>query len=93
MWARELTLIDVGDALPHLPVHARELEHTLTLDIEGDGYLLFKALLFGFKTAPLLWSRVAAWSSRIAFHNTKPNTRRISMTHYGRCKELYSEGT
>ena len=59
-WTRELT-----DAFPHLPVHEKELEHTLTPDVEGDGYLLFRALLFGFRTAPLLWSRMAAWTSRV----------------------------
>ena len=64
-WARELTLIDVADAFPHLPVHEKELEHALTPDIEGEGFLLFRALLFGFKTAPLLWSRIAAWTSRL----------------------------
>ena len=64
-WTRELTLIDIADAFPHLPVHEKELEHTLTPDVEGDGYLLFRALLFGFRTAPLLWSRMAAWTSRV----------------------------
>lgn len=64
-WAGELTLIDVADAFPHLPVHEKELEHTLTPDIEGDRFLLFRALLFGFRTAPLLWSRVVAWTSRL----------------------------
>ena len=64
-WSRELTLIDIADAFPHLPVHEKELEHTLTPDIEGDGFLLFRALLFGFRTAPLLWSRMAAWTSRM----------------------------
>lgn len=44
-WIRELTLIDIADAFPHLPVHEKELEHTLTPDVEGDGYLLFRALL------------------------------------------------
>ena len=64
-WTRELTLIDIADAFPHLPVHEKELEHTLTPDVEGDGYLLFRALSFGFRTAPLLWSRMAAWTSRV----------------------------
>ena len=64
-WTRELTLIDIADAFPHLPVHKKELEHTLTPDVEGDGYLLFRALLFGFRTAPLLWSRMAARTSRL----------------------------
>ena len=47
-WARELTLIDIADAFPHLPVHEKELEHCITPDIHGDGFLLFRALLFGF---------------------------------------------
>lgn len=64
-WGRELVLIDIQDAFPHLAVHAKELEHCLTPDVDGSGFLLFRALLFGFKTAPLLWSRYAAWVSRM----------------------------
>ena len=64
-WAREMVLVDVSDAFPHLGVHGRELEHCLAPDIEGSGYLLFRALLFGYKTAPLLWSRLAAWVARL----------------------------
>ena len=64
-WAREMVLVDVSDAFPHLGVHGKELEHCLAPDIEGSGYLLFRALLFGYKTAPLLWSRLAAWVARL----------------------------
>ena len=66
MWAREMILIDVSDAFPHLAVHERELEHCLAPAVDGsDDFVLFRALLFGFKTAPLLWSRVAAWTARV----------------------------
>ena len=68
LWRRELLLIDVSDAFPHLAVNAKELEHCITPGVEegdeGSSFLLFRALLFGFKTAPLLWSRVAAWVAR-----------------------------
>ena len=66
LWSREMVLIDVSDAFPHLGVHARELEHCLAPAVDDSGdFILFRALLFGFKTAPLLWSRVAAWTARM----------------------------
>eukprot|EP00435_Cladocopium_sp_Y103_P052216 s2086_g16.t1 len=64
MWKRELLLIDVSDAFPHLAVHHKELEHCVTPGLAEGEYFLFRALLFGFKTAPLLWSRTAAWMAR-----------------------------
>ena len=65
-WAREMVLVDVSDAFPHLGVHPKELEHCLAPDVEKeDTFLLFRAMLFGYKTAPLLWSRVAAWTARV----------------------------
>ena len=64
-WGREMVLVDVSDAFPHLGVHPKELEHCLAPDVEStDSFLLFRAMLFGYKTAPLLWSRVAAWMAR-----------------------------
>ena len=53
-YAREFVVIDISDAFMALGVHHRELEHTLA-----------PALLFGYKTAPLLWSRVAAMLARM----------------------------
>eukprot|EP00435_Cladocopium_sp_Y103_P009859 s2919_g2.t1 len=64
LWKRELVLVDVSDAFPHLAVHARELEHCLTPGLRDNEFYLFRALLFGYKTAPLLWSRTAAWLAR-----------------------------
>eukprot|EP00435_Cladocopium_sp_Y103_P075273 s22_g55.t1 len=63
-WAREMILVDVADAFPHLAVHRQELEHCLTPGLGENEFYLFRALLFGYKTAPLLWSRVAAWMAR-----------------------------
>eukprot|EP00435_Cladocopium_sp_Y103_P069897 s29_g34.t1 len=63
-WSREMVLVDVSDAFPHLAVHHQELEHCLTPGLAEDEFYLFRSLLFGYKTAPLLWSRVAAWVAR-----------------------------
>lgn len=56
--------MDVSDAFPDLAIHENELEHCLTPGAEPDTFVLFKCLLLGYKTAPLLWSRVAAWLGR-----------------------------
>ena len=65
LWRRELLLIDVSDAFPHLGVHGKELEHCVAPDVsDPEGFLVFRAMLFGFKTAPLLWSRLASWVAR-----------------------------
>ena len=61
----EMVLIDVADAFPHLAVHHQELEHCITPGLHEGEFFLFRALLFGYKTAPLLWSRVAAWLGRM----------------------------
>ena len=64
-YTRELVVVDISDAFMSLAVHEAELPHTLAPHVDGEGFHLFVALLFGFKTAPLLWSRVAALVSRL----------------------------
>ena len=63
-WNRELVVIDISDAYMSLGVHPKEHEHCLAPGLDSD-YVMFVAMLFGFKTAPLVWSRVAAWLSRM----------------------------
>ena len=63
-WNRELVVIDISDAYMSLGVHPKEHEHCLAPGLDSD-YVMFVAMLFGFKTAPLVWSRVAAWLSRL----------------------------
>ena len=70
-WAQELVMVDISDAFPHFKVDQSELEHCITPDVGREGYLLFKAMLFGSKCAPLLWSRLAAWVAR-ALHTCLP---------------------
>ena len=61
----ELLLIDISDAFMTLAVHREEWKHCVAPDLKEGMYVIFVALLFGFKTAPLLWSRVAALLSRL----------------------------
>ena len=61
----ELTVIDVSDAFMALPVHPDEHQHTLAPGLEEGTLVTFVALLFGFKVAPLLWSRVASLLARL----------------------------
>ena len=61
----ELALVDVSDAFTVLPVAPEELKHTLAPStVEGE-MLVFQALLFGYKVAPLLYSRFASWLARL----------------------------
>ena len=65
-YARELVVVDISDAFMSLGVHRDELPHTLAPHVEdSDSFYIFSALLFGYKTAPLLWSRVAAMLARM----------------------------
>ena len=61
----EFALIDIQDAFTTLAVHRDELPHTLAPSTEPDEIIMFRALLFGYKTAPLLYSRFAAFLSRL----------------------------
>ena len=61
----ELVMIDVSDAYMHLAVAEEEKGHCLAPALDDEHWLLFIALLFGFKTAPLTWSRVAACIARL----------------------------
>eukprot|EP00435_Cladocopium_sp_Y103_P022748 s4373_g5.t1 len=65
-YGRELAVIDISDAFMTLGVHPDEHPHTLSPSLEEGTYYMFIALLFGYKTAPLLWSRVAAQWARLA---------------------------
>ena len=67
----ELALIDISDAFMALAVHRDEWKHCVAPDVHEGHYVIFVAMLFGFKTAPLLWSRVAALMSRLLQKNAR----------------------
>ena len=64
-WGYEFILVDITDAFMTFGVDKREWGHCLAPSTVQDEMLLFTALLFGFKTAPLLYSRLAALLSRL----------------------------
>ena len=61
----EFALVDVADAFTLLPVAPAEWKHTMTPSLQEDEVLIFQALLFGYKVAPLLYSRFAAMLARM----------------------------
>ncbi len=65
-WGSEFVLIDVTDAFTSFAVRKEECGHCLSPSplVDGIGLVCFTALLFGFKTAPLLYSRLAAQVTR-----------------------------
>ena len=70
----ELFLIDFTDAVCHFGVHANELKNCLSPAVEEgkESYLLWVALLFGFKAAPLLMARLSSAVGRLAQSMLEP---------------------
>ena len=60
-----MALVDISDAFTTLPLHEEELKHAMAPSTSPDEIIVFKALLFGYRTAPLLYSRLAAMISRM----------------------------
>ena len=61
----EFALVDVADAFTTLPVAPAEWKHAMAPSLQEDEVLIFQALLFGYKVAPLLYSRFAAMLARL----------------------------
>ena len=61
----EFVLIDLRDAFCHFGVDPREWKHTITPDEKEEGALLWPAMLFGYKAAPLHMGRLASAIGRI----------------------------
>ena len=62
---REFVLVDLADAFCHFAVAAEELCHCVTPDETSDGCLLWVAMLFGYKAAPLIMARLSAAIGRM----------------------------
>lgn len=56
----EFVLIDLEDAICHWPAHREELRHCVTPDEHEENALMWVAMLFGFRAAPLLMCRLAS---------------------------------
>ena len=61
----EFVMYDLQDAFCHFPVCRDELPNCLAPGNRSDQAILFRALLFGFKSAPLLMGRLSAAVGRL----------------------------
>eukprot|EP00913_Durusdinium_trenchii_P011074 g10396.t1 len=61
----EMVTADLSDAYCHLPVHPEEHQNCLSPGLHQSETLMWVAMLFGFKGAPLLMGRFAACLARI----------------------------
>ena len=58
-------LIDLQDAFCHFGVHQDELRHCISPALENGTGILWVAMLFGFKAAPLIMGRLSAAIGRL----------------------------
>eukprot|EP00438_Fugacium_kawagutii_P026843 Skav231908 [mRNA] locus=scaffold344:4793:6245:+ [translate_table: standard] len=61
----EFIMIDLRDAFCHFAIHQSEWRHAVTPDETEAGALLWVAMLFGYKAAPYLMSRLSAAIGRL----------------------------
>ncbi|CAL1127091.1 unnamed protein product [Cladocopium goreaui] len=64
-WQFELISADLADAYMHFGVHPSELQNCLAPGLKEDELVLFKAMSFGFKGAPLVMGRLSAAAMRL----------------------------
>lgn len=82
----EWVLIDLRDAFCHFPVHPRELAHCVSPGLTEGSALVWVAMLFGFKAAPLVMGRPSAgwWPA----WPTRPRCRARSMWTTSCCSSM-----
>ena len=68
----EFYRVNFTDGCSHFAVHRKELRHCLSLGLEEGQWLLWGALLFGFKSAPLLTARLSSAVGRLIQSMAKP---------------------
>lgn len=62
---KEFILVDLADAFCHFAVDGRELRHCVTPDETSSGCLVWVAMLFGFRGAPLMMGRLSSAIGRL----------------------------
>ena len=60
----EIYLVDFADAFFHFAIHRQELRHCLSPGLRQGQWLRWVALLFGFRSAPLLMARLSSVAAR-----------------------------
>ena len=74
----EFCLLDLQDAFCHFGVHPTELKHCVSPGLESGTGILWVAMLFGFKGAPLIMGRLSAAIGRLVqsmFHPAAAQTQ------------------
>ena len=79
----EMIVCDLSDAYCHFGVASRELGQCLAPHPDGQNVILFKAMLFGFKAAPLIMGRLLAamtrmWQALLVDHQGVMSSQRCS---------------
>jgi hypothetical protein len=64
-WEMELISADLSDACMHFGVHPDEIQNCLAPGLDDDELVLFKAMSFGFKGAPLVMGRFSSAAMRL----------------------------
>ena len=75
-----------SDAFMSLAVRECELPHTLAPEVQPDDFILFCALLFGYKTAPPAMVKIGSMLSKRCFKEEKRNTKYTWTMGCGCCK-------
>ena len=61
----EFVVIDLRDAFCHFPVHPDELRHCVSPGLKDSHGLVWVAMLFGFRAAPLIMGRLSSFIGRL----------------------------
>lgn len=75
---REFVMLDLQDAFCHFGVRREELKHCISPGMENGTAILWVAMLFGFKGAPLIMGRLSAAIGRLVqslFHPAAGQTQ------------------
>ena len=75
----EFACIDLSDAFCHFSVHRDELRHCVSPNETGDGALLWTAMLFGFKAAPLIMGRLSSALGRLLTSLCRPSEAQLQV--------------
>ena len=69
----EIFLIDLKDAFCHFAIHKDELRHCVSPGVRPGEALVWVAMLFGFKAAPLLMARLSSALGRLIQSMVQPH--------------------
>ena len=75
----EIYLIDLEDAFCHFPIRREELKHCVTRDEHDQESLVWTAMLFGYKAAPLIMGRLSSALGRLLQSTMNPEQTQLQV--------------